>query len=125
MDISGNDIGDDGIAHLATALQANTTMKILNIGFNFDVAVNGAESLGRALSVNSSLEELHISCTSVGDEGVAHIANGLQTNTTMKVLNVSNCGISDKGAESAAKALAASSSLERLDISVNSIVMMA
>ena len=108
---------------LATALQANTTMKIFNliVSYNDGIAINGAKSLGRALSVNSSLEELDISGTSVGDEGVAHIANALQANTTVKVLDVSNCGISDKGAESLARALAASSSLERLDISANSM----
>ena len=86
-----------------------------------DISDKGAESLARALSVNSSLEELDISDTSIGDEGVAHIASALQTNTTMQVLDVKNCGISDKGAESLARTLAASSSLESLDISSNSI----
>ena len=121
LDISGNNIGEDGIARLATALQANTTMKILDIRNNHGIAVNGAKSLGRALSVNSSLEELNISDTSIGDRGVAHIAHALQTNTTMKVLDVSNCGISYKGAESLARTLSFNSSLEELNISYTSI----
>ena len=75
LSIKDNNIGDDGMARLATALQANTTMKILGISHNRGIAVNGAKSLGRALSVNSSLEELDISYTSIGDEGVAHFAN--------------------------------------------------
>ena len=119
LNIGGNNISDDGMARLATALQANTTMKILDISGNDGIAVNGAKSLGRALSVNSSLEELDISDTSIGDEGVAHIANALQTNTTMKVLNVEHCDISGKGAESLARALTPSSSLEELYISDN------
>ena len=100
FNISYNDIGDDGIARLAIALQANTimvTLKVLNISGNHGIAVNGAKSLSRALSVNSSLEELDISDTSIDDEGVAHIANALRTNTTMKALDVSKCGISCKG----------------------------
>ena len=121
LDISWNNIGDDGIAQLATALQANTTIKSLHISANFSIAVNGAESLGRALSVNSSLEELDISYTRIGDEGVAHIANALQTNTTLKVMDVLDCGISCKGAESLAKALSVNISLEMLNISDNSI----
>ena len=127
LDISLNNIGDDGIAHLATALQTNTTIKILNISSNHGIAVNGAKSLGRALSVNSSLVQLDISDTCIEDEGVAHIANALQTNTTMKILYVSDCGISDKGAESLARALSVNSSLEKLVISLNSsiLVMMA
>ena len=116
LDISRNNIGDDGIARLATALQANTTMQILDVSGNDGITVNGAKSLGKALSVNSSLEELNIRSTSIGDEGVAHIANALQTNTTMKVLNVSKCGISCKGAESLARALSVNSSLEKLNI---------
>ena len=104
---------------MATVLQA----KILDISDNCGIAVNGAKSLGRALSVNSSLEELNISYTSIGDEGVAHIANALQTNTTctMKILNVKHCGLSCKGAESLARALFVIRSLEELDISDNSI----
>ena len=119
LSLSENNIGDDGIACLATALQANTTMKILDISSNDAIAINGAKSLGRALSVNSSLEELDISYTSIGDEGVAHIANALQTNTTMKLLNVELSDISCKGAESLARALSVNSSLEELNISYN------
>ena len=121
LNISGNSIGDDGIAHLATALQTNTTIKILDISFNHGIAVNGAKSLGRALSITSSLEELHIKFTGICDKGVAHIANALQKNTTMKVLDVSNCDISCKGSESLAKALTVNSSLEELYISRTSI----
>ena len=121
LNISDNSIGDDGMARLATALQANTTMKILDISGNRGIAANGAKSLGRALSVNSSLEELNISWTSIGDEGVAHIANALQTNTTMKVLNVEHCGMSCKGAESLARALSVNSSLKMLYLSGNKV----
>ena len=121
LSISKNNIGDDGIACLVTVLQENITMKILDISGNCGIAVNGAKSLGRALSGNSSLEQLNISGTSIGDEGVAHIANALHTNTTMKVLDVKNCGISYRGAESLGRALSVNSSLEQLIISGTSI----
>ena len=118
LNIEHNNIGDDGIAHLASALRANTTMKVLDISNNHGIAANGAKSLGRALSVNSSLQELNISRTSIGDEGVAHIANALQTNTTLKVLHAKNCYISCKGAKSLGRALSINSSLEMLNISI-------
>ena len=121
LDISGNNIGDDGIAHLATALQANTTMKILDISRNRGITSYGAKSLGRALSVNSSLEVLDIRYTSIGDEGVAHIASGLQTNTTMKELIAKRCAISCNGAESLGRALSVNSSLVVLNIKFNCI----
>ena len=121
LDISWNNIGDDGIAQLATALQANTTIKLLCISANFSIAVNGAKSLGRALSVNSSLEKLDISYIRIGDDGIAHIANALQTNATLKVMDILDCNISDKGAESLAKALSVNISLEMLNICDNNI----
>ena len=121
LDISGNNIGDDGLAHVATDLVAKNTMKILNVMLSRGISVNGAKSLGRALALNSP-QELNISYTSIGDEGVADIATALRTNTKMKVLNVANCGISCKGAESLSIALAARcSSLEQLDIRFNKI----
>ena len=121
LHIGGCNIGDDGIERLATVLQTNTTVKILDIGGNCGITVNGAKLLARVLTVNSSLEELGISFTRIGDEGVAHIANALQTNITIKILDVSGCDISHKGAETLARTLAASNSLERLDISWTSI----
>ena len=123
LNISRNNIGDDGVAQLATTFlnQANTTMKILDISDNPSIAVNGAKALAGALSVNSSIEKLNISWTRIGDEGVALIANALQENTTMKELHVSDCGMSDMGAKSLGRALSGNSSLKKLNISCNRI----
>ena len=110
LDISGNNIGDDGIAHLATVLQVSTTIKRLDIRGNCGIAVKGARSLGRALSVNSSLEELYISGTRIGDDGLAHIATALRTNNTLKSItffHVDTCTAKDKGALSLVAALTA------------------
>ena len=106
---------------MATALQANTTLKVLNISDNRGIAVDGVESISKALSVNNSLEKLRFSKTCIGDEGIAHIVNALQTNTTMKILDIRNCGISCKGAKSIARVLSVNSSLEELFISFNNI----
>ena len=113
LNISSNSIGDEGVTHIANALQTNTNMKFLNVSA-CDISDKGAESLARALG---SLKELRISSNSIGDEGVAHIAIALQANTTMKLLDVSECDISNKGAKSLASVLDASSSLENLNIS--------
>ena len=47
LNIRENNIGDDGIAHLASALEANTTMKILDVSDNSGITNNGAKSLYR------------------------------------------------------------------------------
>ena len=73
-----------------------------------------AESLARALAVNSTLEELSICGHDMDKDGFAHIASALQTNTTLKTLI---CDIPYLGVESLARALADNISLTILDIS--------
>ena len=124
LDISNNKIGDNGIAHIATALQTNTTMTRLCISM-CSMSDEGAESLGRALAANRSnaMQELYISGNKIGDNGVASIATALQTNTTMTILDISECSMSDEGAESLARALIAnrSNAMQKLYISGNKI----
>ena len=120
LNIENNKIGDNGIAHVATALQTNTTMTELDIS-QCSISDEGAESLARAFAVNRSLQELDMSCNKIGDKGIAHIATALQTNTTMTKLDISQCSISDEGAESLARALAVNRSLQELDMSWNEI----
>ena len=106
LNIRQNKIGDNGIACIATALWANTTMRTLTISC-CDISDLGAELLATALAVNSSLEDLFINDNKIGDSvNSSHCSTALQTNTTMKELELSKCDISDVGAESLARALA-------------------
>ena len=106
LNISDNEIGDNGIGHIGTALLTNTTLKILNID-------------GCVLTVSSSLQ--HLGTGGNHMNGRVHICTALQKNTTLKKLYFSDCGLSDLGAESLARALAVNSSLEVLDITNESI----
>ena len=123
LDISSNNIGDAGIAHIANALLTNATLKTLRVRhLKGLISHSCAESLARALADNcSSLKILDIADNNIGDKGIAHIANALLTNTLLKQLSVQNCDISGLGAESLARALAVNCSLEELDISHNNI----
>ena len=118
--ISSNKIGDNGIAHIATALKTNTTMRTLDIR-NCGLSDEGAESLARALAVNRSLQKLDISNNEIGDNGITHIATVFQTNTTLRTLDISHCSISDEGAVLLARALAVNRSLQVLNINYNKI----
>ena len=120
LNINGNEIGDNGIVHIATALQTNTTITELNIS-RCRLSGKGVKSLARAIAVNRSLQELNISGNKIGDNGIAHIAAALHTNITMICLVISHCNMSDEGAESLARALAMNTSLQELDISGNKI----
>ena len=96
LDISRNNIGDEGIGHIGTALLTNTTLKILNIS-------------------NCNLPP----CLYTGSNHMIHICTALQTNTSLTTLNFAHCGISTLVAESLARTLAVNSTLEELDISNN------
>ena len=167
LDISNNiDIGDIGIGSIGTALQSNTTLKILNISkcvravswspprldtgdtYNqmipdcsaviarqkkklktFNSSSSGisdsvAESIARALEVNSSLEELNIIDDNISDNGLVHIAKSLQKNNTLKVLHVGTerykkftpFTFTDTGVMSLARGVATNTSMEYLCI---------
>ena len=112
LNISGNNIGDKGIALISTALQTNTTMTKLDIT-KCNMSDDGAESLARALTVNKSLQELDVRHNDISDTGVAHIATALRANNILKKLVIESA--TDEGALSlAVAALTANSSMEYL-----------
>ena len=60
MDIGDNDLGDEGVSHIAEALKQNNQLRELWIG-HCKMTDKGAACLASALSVNNSLKMLHIS----------------------------------------------------------------
>ena len=108
LGISYNKIGDNGIAYIATALETNTTMRILNVS-SCDISDVGAESLAKALTVNRSLHELNMDDNYIGDNGMIQIATALQINNTLKDLSIVNYNnkmrITDKGVLSLSSAI--------------------
>ena len=91
LDIGTNKIGDKGIAYIATALHTNTTMRTLNV-HDCHISNVGAESLARALAVNTSLQKLVMGGNNtIGYNGICELATALQTNTTLKDLSLFNC----------------------------------
>ena len=121
LNISLDEISGNTVSQVtATALQTNNILRTLSMVL-CGISDDGAESLARALAVNSSLKELNISYNEIGDKGIAHIAMplSLMTNTTLRKLDISSCSISDEGMDSLFGALAVNQSLEELNISEN------
>ena len=79
-------IGDNGIAHIATALQTNTTMRTLDT-VGCDISEEGAKSLVAAL-VNTSIETLILSCPSAHpDSTLEKIGECIDNNNVLRELN--------------------------------------
>ena len=102
--ISGNKIGDNGIASIATTLETNTTMRTLDV-CNCDISDVGVKSLAKALTVNRSLHELNMNSNNIGDNGMIQIATGLQTNNTLKDISIFDNEITDNGVLSLSSAI--------------------
>ena len=73
---------------LARALEANNTLKTLDLSHN-SISDVGVEELGSALASNSSLRGLSLWSNRVFHSGAEALANGLTTNTTLQWLGVS------------------------------------
>eukprot|EP00592_Proboscia_alata_P024229 CAMPEP_0194438114 /NCGR_PEP_ID=MMETSP0176-20130528/103337_1 /TAXON_ID=216777 /ORGANISM="Proboscia alata, Strain PI-D3" /LENGTH=76 /DNA_ID=CAMNT_0039260003 /DNA_START=233 /DNA_END=460 /DNA_ORIENTATION=- len=53
LDLSDNEIGDDGATDIAKALRANTTLTMLNLDRN-EIGVDGATAIAEALQTNTT-----------------------------------------------------------------------
>ena len=104
LDISENEIGDNGMIQIATALETNTTMRTLIVS-GCNISDVGVKSLAKAITVNRSLHELNMSSNYIGDNGMIQIATALQTNNTLKDLSIFDNEITDKGVLSLSSAI--------------------
>src|SRR3989338_6644607 len=88
LNLSSNQLGDEGAGRLAEALAFNSTLTNLNLKSN-NVGDKGASRLAEALATNSSLTSLNLMNNWVGDEGAGRLAEALAINSALTTLNLS------------------------------------
>ena len=120
LDISSNrGVGDQGIRHIAEALEHNKQLKVaLNLNEN-NIHEEGASNIAKMLCSSNIVEHLYLSSNPIGDTGASFISNALRKTTSLKTLNMYECDITSQGAEELSTALAQNSSLEKLDFGFN------
>ena len=96
LDLSFNQISDEGATALGRALKGNMTLQQLNLGRN-QISDEGANALGRALKGNTTLKELYLHDNQISDEGGMALAHALKANTTLQLLYLGDNQISDEG----------------------------
>ena len=121
LDMSENNIGDDGITAIAGALSNSQQIKELNIK-QCGITLTGARSLAAGLLVNYSVRRLDVSENNISDDGITAIA-GTLSNSQISELNISRCGITLTGARLLAAVLPINNSIKRLDVSGNAITV--
>ena len=116
LNLSNNSLSDDGAATISDCLKANRTLLELNLSNN-NLSDDGAATISDCLKTNRTLLELNLSNNNLSDDGVATISDGLKTNRTLLELNISQNSITDEGAQEIAKAIKIHLSLRNVNIS--------
>jgi len=118
LNISENNVGEDGATYIRDALIVNSTLQELymqNTGLNS----NAACYLSDVISKNIYLKKLDISVNRISDHGSIFICKCLD-NSNLQNLIMSQNEITDKGACEIAKAIVGTK-LQQLDVSGNYI----
>eukprot|EP01036_Dinobryon_divergens_P027218 gene27218-35949_t len=119
LDLRDNDIGIEGAAFIAEALQAGQKLRQLNLS-GCNIESQGAIAIISSLS-NGSIETLNLSDNSIGDDGASQIGLFLETNRTLKQLSIPDNQITDDGMASISKGLARNKGLQFLGVQWNFI----
>lgn len=117
LDLGDTAIGDEGVEHVSTLLESNTSLKTLNLNGNTKITVAGWKRLGKALKKNTTLHTLTLDFNKIGDDGIAGLVSGLKDNQTLKVLELEEGSISDEGGRKLVELLKCNTTI--LDITVS------
>ena len=117
LEVSGCDLGNEGIAALAVGIGRNRQLQHLNVSSN-SVGVPGATALAAAIRTCSALTALIVRDNQIGDDGLAALAPAL---VNLRTLDVSRCQLTAGGARPLAALIQRSLVLESLDVSSNKL----
>ena len=124
LGLAGNNITDEGVKHLATALtHTNCKLNSLNLMAN-NITDEGVKHLATALThTNCTLNSFNLWDNNITDEGVEHLATALtHTNCTLNSLNLSCNNITDEGVKHLSTALTHTNcTLNSLNLGTNNI----
>ena len=107
LDLSGNNITNEGVKHLAEALTNNNCkLNSLDLSGN-NITDEGVKHLAEALTNNNcKLNSLTLSGNTITDEGVKHLAEALtHNNCKLNSLNLARNNITAEGVKHLAEAL--------------------
>ena len=120
-------LGTTVVTHTAAGLAHNASLVELNIGADSmnrnNITSDGWVQLFKALSSNTSLKKLDISCNKLRMEESVALAEMLSCNKSLTELNLEWCDIPEAGLREIARGLLQNTSLKKLDVSRNKLGM--
>ena len=90
--MSSCDITSQGAEELSRALAQNSSLEKLDIGVNDGVGDEGIRHIAEALEHNKQLRKLWIDKCGVTDKGAAYLTSALSVNNTLKILHMGGEG---------------------------------
>ncbi|XP_061124921.1 NACHT, LRR and PYD domains-containing protein 3-like isoform X2 [Syngnathus typhle] len=122
LDLSFNDLRDDGLEALAVGLaKPQCTLQVLGLE-SCNLSKKSCKALASVLSSPCSLRELDLSHNDLRDDGLEALAARLaKPQCTLQVLGLQCCNLSKKSCEALASVLSSSCSLRELDLSLNDL----
>ena len=108
------------VSTISSCLKSNSTLYKLNLSNN-QINDDGVKILVEALTVHATLRKLDMSHNAISDDGVLFISEFLESNKLLLELSLAKNIITDKGAKTLAEALQMNTTLNELDIADNFI----
>ncbi|WP_341755723.1 hypothetical protein [Candidatus Tisiphia endosymbiont of Ptychoptera albimana] len=87
LNLSSNDLGDNGAKEVAGIIQNSTKLKILKLSNN-KIGSEGMGALSSAFDHNETVTDLDLSNNYLGDEGAKEVATLLTNNSTITDINL-------------------------------------
>eukprot|EP00761_Pharyngomonas_kirbyi_P006874 gb/GECH01006883.1/.p1 GENE.gb/GECH01006883.1/~~gb/GECH01006883.1/.p1 ORF type:complete len:663 (+),score=183.84 gb/GECH01006883.1/:1-1989(+) len=120
LDMSENNIGNEGCSHIAEALQDNSTVTHLSLAGNH-IGYHGCYALASAVKSVSVLSSLSMQRNGIGDGGAISMAKAVEDHQSLSHLDLAQCRISDEGCVSFSVSLSTNRSLISLSLESNHI----
>lgn len=120
LELSKNEIGDDGAEHIANALK-DEELDLKNLILrDCSIGNRGTKRIAEALKHNKSLKRLNLSWNfQIDDEGIKALAESLEDNESLTHLNLRGIEIGEEGAKALLKMLQKNTSITSLEYSRN------
>ena len=120
LNLARNRYFDSDVKMLAKVL-AGTPITSLDLRYNH-IGQRGSEELGQFLATCRTLQELHLSHNSLGEQGVRCFAHALETSSsTLRTANLEHVDMGDGGAEAFAQVVAQLVAVEEINVKWNHI----
>eukprot|EP01006_Ploeotia_vitrea_P040674 TRINITY_DN66446_c0_g2_i1.p1 TRINITY_DN66446_c0_g2~~TRINITY_DN66446_c0_g2_i1.p1 ORF type:complete len:1081 (+),score=140.50 TRINITY_DN66446_c0_g2_i1:81-3245(+) len=109
---------DKSVKQLARALKTNTHITKLDLSNN-NVGDQGAAALASVLKVNRALTSINLTGNAVGDKGALTLAEALKANGSLATLVLDHNSVTDKGADALLEVMGTNHALKTVTFECN------